>query len=314
LQGVARIRCDRVGDLSRTGFATISKYSVSIYDWNGHLRDQFPASEQRIELAMDSWPLDLYAKTWISADALAYAKASMPERTAHNSGALVRFSPDGQSLGCALFLPDRLEVMVRGQGKTRWRRSLPITAAGPITGRQVIDLLISNDGRVLLYCPEPSPHPILVVADRSLTGKNLKQPFQTLVTDYRHALMLQQRLNPFPQLSGWARTVLAQTPDGHYALIETPVHSWSDKLIARSFAKSYAGRIRLSVLRQPDTTLLVMTAKYRSPDYYTLTSLPFDRESRFEAPLDYDQQFFSPDGSRLLVLDDMYSEMAIYRY
>lgn len=93
-----------------------------------------------------------------------------------------------------------------------------------------------------------------MVTDQGLTEKYLTQSFATLVADYEQALMLQQRLNPFPRLSngfwdphnpgvfgGITRTVLAQTPDGHYALIEAPVHSWLNKLIASDSARSDAG-------------------------------------------------------------------------
>ncbi|MHB0937916.1 MAG: hypothetical protein ACYC6A_16130 [Armatimonadota bacterium] len=321
LQAVARFPGDELGDLSVLGCMIFVGQGISVYDWDGRLRDHISAFgvAGRDSPPDYAWTADMFAYSWDTADSTAYAKLSTPYRRASPNATLARFSPDGQTIGCLAFQPRQLEVLVRQGGKTRWRRTFPVTPTGPITGRQTIDLLIGNDGRVILYFPQPDiipqqgqsvppATPIMAITERVVQTKNLQQPFQTLVAAYQRALML-QKSKPVITYPG-----RQHTPDGQYTLTfglstdDVPDIRWR-----RWYSEWLAGRERLTVTKGSGNVLMRYTARLWRNDDHAATILPF-RDGEFQHS---GAVYFSPDGSRLLFQGDIIdfsNEWAIYRY
>ena len=322
LQAVARFPGDELCDLSVSGVMTfLQDDGINVYDWDGRLGDHIPV----LGIAGHTTPPDyawgdseMFAYSWFPADSAAYAILSTPYRRASPNGTLARFSPDGQTIGCLAFQPRQLEVLVRRNGTTRWRRIFPIMAAGPMTGRETIDLLVGNDGRVILYFPQPDiipeqgqsvppATPIMAITERTVQTKNLQPPFQALVAAYQRALMLQRSKPVITYPSG------LHTPDGQFTLTFGLSTDMPDIRQRRWYTEWLAGRQRLTVTKGSGNVLMQYMARTWLNDDHVAYLLPF-RDGEFQYS---GEMYFSPDGSRLLFQGDIIdfsNEWAIYRY
>lgn len=312
LQGVARFQGDALGDISVSGVMTFHQdEGINVYDWDGYRRDLIPLvgiSDRPIPSGYAWFDSETFKDSWPAADAGAYTRHSMPDRQVSPDVTLVRFSPDGQSIGCLAFQFRQLEVLVRRDGRTRWRRTFPVVANGLITGHKHLDLLISNDERVFIYLPIPSPVPIMAVTKDTVQTKNLQQPFQALITGYQRSLLLQQTAPAVTRSGG------IHSPDGRYNLTFQRMKELPPQNRSRAGDSNRpSGLERLTVSNGSGAVLASYTAKTVLNDDHPAIILPFlDRMFQHSGEI-----YFSPEGSRLLFEGDTvgwFNEWAIYRY
>lgn len=318
-QAVGIIPGSIVAELSTAGIITFSLNStVYWHDWDGHKRDQFqlPVMDVNITPPASGWLLEgegWYQERWTTADAIVYTPESMPERSICLMRYLVRFSPDGRFLGIINYLPHRLEISVRKVGQFCWQQTIPISLAGPVTGRKFIDLLVTNEGQVILYTPLPSPKPLAAVSPQEVQTSGLAPSFRSLTRQYQQVLVS----SPIPRPSGWqpAKFVHARSPDDQYCLSFDPVYLPFEDRLPERFRDWLQYRNRLVLRERPGVIRASIPVISFLDDTQLLFRLPYKGQQWFMAT-SWEDGYFSPDGSHCILsspFDGDDSNICIYK-
>jgi len=307
-----------VAELSNVGIITFSiEGTVYWHDWDGRRRDQFqlPDMDVHITPSASGWRLEgegWYQQGWTAADAIVYTPKSMPERNIRLMRYLVRFSPDGRYLGAIDYLPHRLEISVRKVGQSCWQRTMPITPAGPITGRKFIDLLVTNEGQVILYTPLPAPKPLAAVSPRQVRTAGLTPRFHSLTLQYQRALVH----SPMSRPTGWqlSQFVRARSLDDRYCLSFDPVYLPFKDLLPERFPHFWPNRYRLILRERPGVVRTAIPVVSSMDGNTRITfQLPYKGQQWFIATSWGEDGYFSPDGSRCALFDENSENLCIYR-
>lgn len=285
----------RYGRVRRTGYAYV-------YDWEGVEQWRFPLpnNDPYIYWRKDTdgdWATPDWLALFSTTDRLLYNEDNRFNQVVDH---LFRFSPDGELLGVLAYEKNRIIVSLWKQGKRRWQAPLAMSAIG-LNDRNIIDLLVNNEGRVILYTADLTIYdnhntPIASLKQGQLSKKDIEEKYQQTINAYVTALG-----GPPPQKHlKWKKFsdsvhVLGCSPYARYLFCFEILHETDSTLDIGSI-----GEVALYVLEYPGIVRarLVVPAE-RCDDIMTVTlKLPDGQEVQMG---NYSTVYFSPDCTRLLI-------------
>jgi len=184
--------------------------TIHYFNWNGYLQWSLaaPVNIDRGNLDPLNGHLDIIqdiSYSWISLD---YAQCHFAQgnefdkcnRKIDMMHRLYRLSSHDRYLGIIDFPPHAIRLSVYQQNLFQWQQTYMLTSYGLFSGHAVIDLLIDDQGRVLLYEPHaindhaqettspskalPHSHLLALVDHGKITTANLQPIMEQMVASY----------------------------------------------------------------------------------------------------------------------------------
>lgn len=220
------------------------------------------------------------------------------------SGQLARFSPTGECVGALSYQKNSLLIKVWCNSKLLRQTSLQIDLHGRLTGRQVVDLLVADDGVVLLYLPSAdtslTPEPLLVVGRKTKDSEQLQTIYRTLIDQY---LQAQPAVLPV-DTKYWFRYIdglSAISPNLRYIFVMKTL------ILARDPHSPYfpvapkIGKEMLAIYEYPGRMRARLVTNSFIGDVDVKTEIPFPNHKHIIAWKTGSPVYLSPDGYSVLI-------------
>ena len=101
-----------------------------------------------------SWPVLNKYSSWVSPEMLEISRYynDMPLNPfARYWFRCVKLSPDGKIFGSLQYKPEGIELSLYKDGELLWKKSVNKSDNGPITGEDILDIFVDNNGSILVY-------------------------------------------------------------------------------------------------------------------------------------------------------------------
>ncbi len=246
LRPIEFVYCDSVEDLSPKGFLgdDWEKSVVTYYNWQGIA--QWSITSPMIDYDRDNNFLASAGDLWSSPDYQQYHSANGIEfdrwnRIINPGFHLWRLSSNNNYVGLLDFPHGAIQVSLYRRNQLQWRKRVTYTPRGTFNGNEPIDLLVDNEGRVLLYSPHvmhyqqdsaeafnkayqasfPPPTPLAVIDQARVSTVDAKSAMDTMVAAY---LRTNPRSTSLPPSTWSMRDSVASSPYRQSVLI-FPHHS-----------------------------------------------------------------------------------------
>jgi len=142
---------------STSDYKEQTNYTITyIYrDYNGKVLWQVDIENLLNKLDnVTSWPVLNKDFSWVSPEMLEISRYynDMPLNPfARNWFRCVKLSPDGKLFGSLQYKPEGIELSLYKDGELLWKKSVNKSNDGPITGEDILDIFVDNNGSVLVY-------------------------------------------------------------------------------------------------------------------------------------------------------------------
>ncbi|MHB0937917.1 MAG: hypothetical protein ACYC6A_16135 [Armatimonadota bacterium] len=309
LRTVALVHGDTLIDLAEPGLLIADGEDIVYYDWKGRRQARYHV------IALDSvrdqpgtgWDRGgmKWIREWPAADASGYHEYSRPLRTLDYAGKLARFSPRGTYVGIIAYHTQQLDVSVWHGQALCWRTSYAISPDSPVTGAVPVDLLVSEQGHVLLYTPGRQPIPMVELSKGTMRTTHVQSAYAELVHEYIRAIAP----HPVHWKHGFniRNGLLAQSADGRFLFVDQEYKLKFDRYLLP--LAQYSGRTHLTVQEYPGKKRGERWGMTKQFDDRWLIAVPFTgkRDFKFDGGV-WHTPYFAPDG-RHLVIRNWYGEL-----